>query len=457
MTEREEFLKTFLDGYVAKEAENAFAKGFRSALVLCSQYWCDEADDAVHPSVLVSTRDAPRWPPVNGWREPLPEGEGGGGDAIPYIDNNEIAIQALGPYCQGGSQEVDERFNSLPIAIARVGEGLDFVAELERPWPYPLPELDEAPLAARARALLAKVYEHPADEGARHVLADALVEAGDPRGEAIALGFRDDPGSRQRVRELADEHGLAWLGRLTRAIPAERAVIAGGFVKRATMAATDESTAGFEEWATVETLRFAPESAVFCSETMRGLRDVEGLHAPALERMVEEVRRPWAIESMAVRINHPSEVAPIDRASFPSLRRLRLIVSEDFDLAIPPGLERLEITAEGTAHVARFVPALERAPIVRLSWPRNHGPRLATEEDGWRGLHHDRAAGFYLELHRDGRAVIGLDALDGYADRSALLGVARLVPKGFMVELRASRMFTPFAEDLAIVREAQPG
>ena len=36
-------------------------------------------------------------------------------------------------------------------------------------------------------SLFAAVYARPADDGARQVLADALQELGDPRGEFISL------------------------------------------------------------------------------------------------------------------------------------------------------------------------------------------------------------------------------------------------------------------------------
>lgn len=58
--------------------------------------------------------------------------------------------------------------------------------------------------------LFAHVYEDPFDLSRRHVLADALQEAGDPRGEFIALqlGHRDE----KRQRALLKAHRKQWLG-----------------------------------------------------------------------------------------------------------------------------------------------------------------------------------------------------------------------------------------------------
>jgi uncharacterized protein (TIGR02996 family) len=71
-------------------------------------------------------------------------------------------------------------------------------------------------------ALWARVYAQPDDEEARRVLADALLERGDPRGELIAVqcrlaGIDEDERDAalkalaQRERALLDQHGAGWV------------------------------------------------------------------------------------------------------------------------------------------------------------------------------------------------------------------------------------------------------
>jgi len=66
-------------------------------------------------------------------------------------------------------------------------------------------------------ALYAAVHASPDDDAPRAVLADALQDAGDPRGELIALQLREAAGTatpemRARVQSLIVTHGRRWLG-----------------------------------------------------------------------------------------------------------------------------------------------------------------------------------------------------------------------------------------------------
>jgi uncharacterized protein (TIGR02996 family) len=100
-----------------------------------------------------------------------------------------------------------------------LSSALDEVRELDR---NALPK----PAAARAakpkrdlEALYAAVYAAPDDDAPRAVLADALTDAGDPRGELIALQLREAAGDAtpemtERARELVQTHAKSWLGSL---------------------------------------------------------------------------------------------------------------------------------------------------------------------------------------------------------------------------------------------------
>ena len=88
-------------------------------------------------------------------------------------------------------------------------------------------------------ALFAAVYASPDADEPREVLADALQEAGDPRGEFIALQLREARGDtsaelRDRAQTLVKEHGKAWLGPLRPLT--YRAEMRRGFLQRLELA-----------------------------------------------------------------------------------------------------------------------------------------------------------------------------------------------------------------------------
>jgi uncharacterized protein (TIGR02996 family) len=66
----------------------------------------------------------------------------------------------------------------------------------------------DADHATRTR-LIAEIVAHPDDDGPRFVLADHLLERGDPRGELIQLQCRGQP-----VDELLAAHGTRWSAHL---------------------------------------------------------------------------------------------------------------------------------------------------------------------------------------------------------------------------------------------------
>ncbi|MEZ4320044.1 MAG: hypothetical protein R3F61_21215 [Myxococcota bacterium] len=103
--------------------------------------------------------------------------------------------------------------------FARVATAIDAA------WPtvprFDDPELLASWLATFAEAdapattigdLFDNVYAHPHDPGVRMVLQDALLEAGDPRGELMALASTGTDPARQQ--ELIDAHGAEWLGEI---------------------------------------------------------------------------------------------------------------------------------------------------------------------------------------------------------------------------------------------------
>jgi uncharacterized protein (TIGR02996 family) len=96
-----------------------------------------------------------------------------------------------------------------------------------------------------------EVYDHPADDQVRLVLADALITRGDPRGELIQLQLRPDRDP-SRAMQLVQQHGMTWLGPLRDVVlplAYER-----GFLARCQLVADPAPVAGRREWSTVHTI-----------------------------------------------------------------------------------------------------------------------------------------------------------------------------------------------------------
>jgi uncharacterized protein (TIGR02996 family) len=191
-----------------------------------------------------------------------------------------------------------------------------------------------ARVRARDRAqLLAAVLADPANLAARAIYADALQEAGDPRGEFIALQL----GRRRtrRERELLVAHREAWLGSIA-GVLAESSQFANGFVRVAALAAkrvamTPQQLA-HDEWATVERL-----DALAVRTTPRLHAEVGELVArlPRLRELVVDAR--WLLPLVAARVPAHALVrlevllpgveallAVLRGGQFPQLRTLRV-------------------------------------------------------------------------------------------------------------------------------------
>jgi uncharacterized protein (TIGR02996 family) len=129
--------------------------------------------------------------------------------APPYFKSpDEALVQFLVRVVQGSPRLADDGPFADVIADCLRARPLDeIIARLEE---LPLDEA-EAAHATRAR-LVADVVAHPDDDGPRLVLADWLVERGDPRGELIQLqcAARPSEALAARADELVAAHGLRW-------------------------------------------------------------------------------------------------------------------------------------------------------------------------------------------------------------------------------------------------------
>ena len=132
------------------------------------------------------------------------------------------------------------RHDEPPEALRRIGDVRAVLAA--RAGGVPLPWIAEMQAALaedpRQESLLAEVYADPDNLDVRAVLADHLLQLGDPRGEFITIGLArrsrgrdpEDPGTTRRASQLWEAHAKEWYTPLAGVadLPASRC--SGGFL-----------------------------------------------------------------------------------------------------------------------------------------------------------------------------------------------------------------------------------
>jgi len=182
--------------------------------------------------------------------------------------------------------------------------------------------------ARTAETLLADIHANPDDDAPRLVLADLLLERGDPRGELIAMqlvrGKR--PPSKQE-QELLAKHGKAWLGILAPVLGwrRTRTEFRRGFLAVADIIKSVDRKLiplyADPMWATVEELRGNWEDALLVNGPFRALRVIERpLHPKLLERLASRAEP-------LVRVRQVQVMSGVDdklvRAAFPNVEVIR--------------------------------------------------------------------------------------------------------------------------------------
>lgn len=135
--------------------------------------------------------------------------------------------------------------------------------------------------------LLAEVLAAPEQTDLRLVLADALQEAGDPRGEFIMLQMQalgDQPltaAQKRRESQLRRKHSRQWLGELAPVLLETGLVFEGGFVAEAKLSCPLERQArellGSPEWSTIRRLIVSEWPLPLPELAHSGLRSLERL------------------------------------------------------------------------------------------------------------------------------------------------------------------------------------
>lgn len=262
-----------------------------------------------------------------------------------------------------------------------------------------------APTQRLTQGLLAAVHAAPGEDSPRLVLADALSEQGDPRGEFITLQFAHAGGEltlarREHLARLLTASGGGWFDGLEKQV-APLALFARGFLREVRLSTRSPNPA-LGAWSTVESLDTAGIAAAL-SEFL-GHAHLAGVHTLRTVRgaTLEELMRNGAPRRFElVEVSHlGSRELPVPRWSLGTLRLLAPLdeaswwfsgsglreVTEVLSLPALGGLERVGPTVSALA--ATRVQAVEiaaRAPAWPLLWHgdwtlRLEGPRLSQVE-----------------------------------------------------------------------------
>lgn len=309
----------------------------QSMVLGVSQYFADEAGDAVHERCFTFRTLVPTWPHQCRWGEAQPVdgsrcNQCEEGERLPWgeLDSNTEAVSAWSALCTewGGGEGESERVD--PIAIARRGEDgtveLELIHEVVRPWLDdntaaqqrdeefweeealpPAPEPVRPSWSSDERPLIDAVLAHPLDDAPRRVLVDFWLERHDVRGEFGALSFEPPATAKLRARrlELELEHGRTWLGPLQQAIGHAGARFGRGpFAQRVGVTVGDwrhlDDLKDLEDWALVEAIQFVGDGDAYFSPHMRGLREVGGVSEQGLTELLK-VNPRAAIHTLGLR------------------------------------------------------------------------------------------------------------------------------------------------------------
>ncbi len=169
-------------------------------------------------------------------------------------------------------------------------------------------EVPEAPVPVAS--LFAPVWEKPRDLARRQVLADVLLERGDPRGEFISLQLAKASPDRQRA--LLKAHAHAWSGALEAVLDWKHGPPAfeDGFISEVSVLAVKPGQFNLvrdaEDWATVRRVR---QGLQRFGKHMRSLEDAGRVRLEAVKAAVRE-KIPLHLRSIEL-LAGPDEAADV--------------------------------------------------------------------------------------------------------------------------------------------------
>ncbi len=178
--------------------------------------------------------------------------------------------------------------------------------------------------------LLAAVHRQPDDDGPRQVLADALIERGDPRGEFIVLQIAG--ADERRQRRLLAAHEKSWLGPVAEVTKKDSRVWRRGFLDECTFLPRGKHLAaavGHPAWASVRVFDFGSVDSgalpILMHPSMRGVRVIHklGEHSGLT---LSKASPPFAIEEIdgALLDDHGLWPFLLDPSGLPSLTKVTL-------------------------------------------------------------------------------------------------------------------------------------
>lgn len=227
------------------------------------------------------------------------------------------------------------------------------------------------------------VFENPSDDAPRSVLADALLEVGDPRGEFLQLQLmpRRAPADEKKMKALLKAHGKQWLAPFGAMLGVDvtwrRGFPAEGFVKFRNQTDADRFGA-LAEWATFERLEWAnprtaehARAAGFIGPAFRHLLHAEGVHVEHLTRS----KTKFALRSVQGMVGGTAGLRALrDSGAVPQLEALRFsdsgFVPEWVDACAEwPTLHELGVMHLYAPSLLQVLARAERVPTLkRLRW-----------------------------------------------------------------------------------------
>ena len=435
-------LAEYLDNFRVSAAKIFAANPkLRSVMLGVSQYWADEASDAVHDNVVASERELlPLWPhrcadnvydDNEATLNVAGEVCGSCGEDVPGWtegwDDNGSAVIAFQPWChEAGSQESAVFENALPCLVARKRDAeieIGFIGRIERIEDLlrgvvredddfdddndsgdPDEEAsdfddvvhvpaDPAWNDPRARELYAQVCEHPRDDAPRRVLADYLLERNVALGEFIALSLDKNisTDAKARYEHLYDTLVPGWLAPLARVVPPVTARFDRGLLSDVDVWATEahaQSVRGHLVWNSVERIRVHGGEPII-HPAMRALRTLGPVDAQWIAALLAGPT-PWAIEELDISdLDIGADLQLLrDTRLLPNLRRLTLPANSHAAIGVLATaawwkqLERVTIRVDDFA--AERGAWLDRRAALAVPWlalVQHHNEH--TSVDGW--------------------------------------------------------------------------
>ncbi|QSQ11814.1 TIGR02996 domain-containing protein [Myxococcus landrumensis] len=343
--------------------------------------------------------------------------------------HNAVLIYLEPPYDVEPLRELRAR---LPRNLGKEAERLDTVIRRGESWVPPvlsasdqercaaLLEAVEARISGTTRsattrdALFARIHASPKDDEARRVLADVLLEQGDPLGEFITLQFASEP-DEARMESLLEMNRTRWVVPLGPYVDPRGTRFERGFPVSVLMKTSDipEPPAA---WGTVEEVRWP-----YASARSRG----HLLNSPAL-RHVTSLR--GASGTLVCDLKAP-EASALQRLSLMTTEGKGLVTA----LAALPQLRWLEVDSGEPGFVAQCLesPLASRLECFEVRGGVMHiHPRVL-------GPSHSK---WSLELRRDAEVPVTL-VLDDVRDVEALVPVLRAATRFSSQALRVRLCF----------------